>query len=244
MSSKYLTIKQTAEMIGVDTDTLRRWDENGQFKATRGENNYRYYNIGDVEKYIKNNPKDLFRMAKNWAVGSLETVPDKSYYCQDSYIFQSRFIKLEQELSKIENIKDFFSLISLVTGEIGNNSFDHNLGNWPDVPGIFFAYDLKKREIILADRGQGILTTLKKVKPGLTDHQEALKVAFTEIISGRSPESRGNGLKVIKEVISKNEISLIFQTGDALLEMQKNNPELNITKTNNYLQGCLALIKF
>jgi len=24
-----------------------------------------------------------------------------------------------------------------IAGEIGNNSFDHNIGNWPDMAGIF-----------------------------------------------------------------------------------------------------------
>ena len=33
-------------------------------------------------------------------------------------------------------------LIVAVAGEIGNNSFDHNLGKWPDSPGVFFGFDV------------------------------------------------------------------------------------------------------
>ena len=87
----------------------------------------------------------------------------------------------------------------------------------------FFAYDLSKKYIVLADRGQGILATLKKVKSNLSNHQEALKTAFTEIISGRAPEYRGNGLKFVKEIVETNEIDLMFYTGDAQIEIQKKN---------------------
>jgi hypothetical protein len=66
-----------------------------------------------------------------------------------------------------KDAKPLFSLLTSVAGEIGNNSYDHNLGQWPDIPGIFFAYDLNKKQIALADRGVGILETLRKVKPEL-----------------------------------------------------------------------------
>ncbi len=236
-----LTLKQVAEIIGVDTQTLRRWDENGQFKAMREENNYRYYKQEDVENYIEDN---LFKVAKKWAMDEKGKEMIKKYYCQDNSVFKARFEKLKNELRKIKEIEKIYSLIAIIAGEIGDNSFAHNLGNWPDISGIFFGYNLDKKEIVLADRGQGILKTLKKVKPELESYEQALKVAFTEIVSGRSPESRGNGLKFVREIISKNKISLFFQTGDAVLEMKENNSELNIKKTNNFLQGCMALIKF
>ncbi len=55
--------------------------------------------------------------------------------------------------------------------------------------------------IIIADRGRGIMETLKKVKPGLANDMDALTVVFTERISGRAPEARGNGLKFVYENI-------------------------------------------
>ena len=142
------------------------------------------------------------------------------------------------------DLGDLLSLVVSIAGEIGNNSFDHNLGQWPDTPGIFFGYDLNKRQIVLADRGLGILETLKRVKPELKDHEQALLTAFTEMISGRAPENRGNGLKYVRKVVSENPIDLLFQSGDAALKMEGKNQELRITKGEESFHGCLALITF
>jgi DNA-binding transcriptional MerR regulator len=245
MDTKLLTIGQASKIIGVSIQTLRRWDDSGKLTPIHRKTvGHRYYKKDDVEKYIKNNLKDLFRLARIWAINDFGEKPQSIFYCSDVVIFQARLIKLENELSRAKGLNRIFPLITAITGEIGNNSFDHNLGSWPDIPGIFFAYDLGKRKIVLADRGQGILTTLKRVKPGLIDHQNALNVAFTEIISGRAPESRGNGLKFVREVVVNNEISLFFQTGDAELKIKKGDSNLNIKKSIIYLRGCLALIKF
>jgi hypothetical protein len=131
-----------------------------------------------------------------------------------------------------------------VAGEIGNNSFDHNLGQWPDAPGILFAYDLEKGQIVLADRGLGVLTTLKRIKTDLKNHQEAIKVAFTEIISGRAPENRGNGLKYVYRVIEKNPINLFFQSGNAKLQLRGGSQDLSITQSKDTISGCLAFITY
>jgi hypothetical protein len=131
-----------------------------------------------------------------------------------------------------------------VAGEIGNNSFDHNLGNWPDVPGVFFGYDVIKRTVVLADRGLGILATLGRVKPDLKNHTEALTTAFTEVISGRAPEERGNGLKFVRKVAVENPINLFFQSGDATLRIEKQEAGLRITQSPITIRGCLAKITF
>jgi len=140
--------------------------------------------------------------------------------------------------------KNLPSLLTSIAGEIGNNSFNHNLGQWLDIPGIFFGYDLNKKQIILADRGVGILKTLKRVKPELKNHKEALLTAFTEIISGRKPEVRGNGLKYVRKIISKYPISLTFQTGDAKLILRGGNQNINIENASDNIKGCLALITY
>lgn len=245
MESKLLTISQAANMIGVSIQSLRRWDASGKlFCIRRKKTGDRYYRKDDIDNFIRNNLKDLFRLAKRWAVNKLESDLPSVFYSQDMSIFQARLSRLERDLGKIKRVNEIFPLITAITGEIGNNSFDHNLGNWPDMPGIFFAYNLSKGKIVLADRGQGILMTLKKVKPELSTHQDALRVAFTEIISGRAPEYRGNGLKFVRDVVVANEINLIFQTGNAKLKIQKNNSNLEVKKSKTFLQGCLVLIKF
>lgn len=246
MRSKLLTISQTAKAFGVSIQTLRRWDDAGKFRSVRkGTTGHRYYKKDDIDDYIKNNIKRLlFKLAKGWVISDSATELHPDFYCSDSSMFQARLSRLEGDLGEIRELGETFPLISAITGEIGNNSFDHNLGNWPDAPGIFFAYDLSRRKIVLADRGQGILATLKKVRPKLSTHRDALRVAFTEIISGRAPEYRGNGLKFVRNVVADNEISLFFQTGNAQLKIAKNSPDLKIKKSNVHMRGCLALIKF
>lgn len=182
-------------------------------------------------------------MAKKW-VSDPPTEPESEYYCPDSLVFKTRLNRLENGLSKIDEIKNTFSLLSAIAGEIGNNSYDHNLGNWPDVRGIFFAYDLNKKQIVLADRGLGLLKTLRKVKPELKNDAEALQVAFTEIISSRMPEARGNGLKFVRQVISDNQYKLVFYTGNSQLSMTGKSADLTIKNSDFDYHGCISLIIF
>ena len=242
MNSELITIGQASKMIGVSMQTLRRWDDAGKLSSVRRTKaGYRYYKKEDIENY---NVKDLFKLAKIWIADNLGFEPRQDFYCSDSSVFQARLSKMENELGKIKELNAIFPLITAIAGEIGNNSFDHNLGNWPDIPGIFFAYNLDKKNIVLADRGQGILTTLRNIEPKLINHQDALYVAFTKIISGRSPESRGNGLKFVRDIVMHNKINLFFQTGDAYLEIKKRNSDLDVKKANVDFRGCLAVIKF
>jgi hypothetical protein len=246
MNTKLIPIGEAASMMHLSIDTLRRWDKKGQFLAIR-KSGKRFYRLNDVEKYLVKlgiAEVDLFAIANKWVLDNLPIEPDGQFYCQNSVVFQYRLKKLENELGAVGGMENFFPLITSMVGEIGNNSFDHNLGNWPDIPGIFFGYDVRKREIVLADRGQGVLKTLKRVKKDLVSDEEALKVAFSEVISGRAPEARGNGLKYVKGIVVANEIHLFFQTGTAVLELKKGDQSLNIRKVSKYIRGCLAVINF
>lgn len=238
---EFLNIREASEILDVSVNTLRRWDESGKLKSIRErEGSHRLYRREDLLLF----KTDLFGLAKEWASNSDGREPEERFYCQNSSIFQARLGRLMAELKEAPRMVSLYSLVVAITGEIGNNSFDHNLGNWPDVPGIFFGYNLDKREIVLADRGQGIFCTLKRVKPNLKNYKEALYVAFTEIISGRAPESRGNGLKFVRQVVEQNPISLIFQSGDALLKIKQDGGKLDVRKKQDYIRGCIALIKF
>lgn len=185
----------------------------------------------------------LEKLVRDWITASPEKAQMESeYYCPTRDVFQARIDRMVANLLKEKTIsEEDVYIASAIAGEIGNNSFDHNLGKWPDVAGIFFGYDLSgKLEIILADRGQGILATLKKVKPELKNDSAALKTAFTERISGRAPERRGNGLKFVKENIESQKMHLLFISGNAKAEL---NDKMGIKETESTVKGCLAILK-
>ena len=241
--SQLIPIRKAAEMLEVSVDTLRRWDKNGKLPAIRQKSSgHRYY---DRNLLVELMPKlDIYRLTLKWASGKTAVEPLADFYCSNSSIFQARLSRFETELIKSGVLKNNFSSVTSITGEIGNNAYDHNLGNWPDIPGIFFIYNINSRQMAIADRGQGVLTTLRNVRPDLENDQDALKMAFTEIISGRAPESRGNGLKFVRRVVSENNFDLLFKSGQAELRINKKSPGLNITKAKVLINGCLALIKF
>jgi len=240
MNKKLLSIGETADIIGVSIDTLRRWDKSGRFSAFRvSPKGNRYYRKQDVELFIKNS----LALATQWVASLIPFEPDDEHYCRTRDVFQVRLEHFRDIMARSES-EDFCSLVTAVAGEIGNNSFDHNLGNWPDILGIYFSYSLSEKTMILADRGLGILTTLRRVRPQLLDHVEALRVAFTETLSGRAPENRGNGLKFVKNVVVSNPITLSFQTGDALLTIKKDDTSISIESADTSIRGCMAIIEY
>jgi excisionase family DNA binding protein len=237
--NKLVSIGKAAKILGLSTQTLRRWDKEGKLAAQKTKGGQRRYNLDDLKILTSG---QIFQTAWNWASQKNSGLPPDDFYCPNRAIFEARLQHFGQLL--LEKSKDIGPLIISAAGEIGNNSFDHNLGNWPDVPGLFFAYDLDLGIVVLADRGQGILTTLQRVKPELYLHTDALETAFTEVITGRAPEKRGNGLKLVKKVIQSGAADLVFQTGNAKLIMDSGSTALNIETTSEHVRGVLAQLKF
>ncbi|MEK7524723.1 MAG: helix-turn-helix domain-containing protein [Patescibacteria group bacterium] len=241
MESKLISIGEAAKLLGVSIQTLRRWDESGKLSSFRPTQiSHRYYRREDIELFLN----DLIIIGKNWAKNKNATEPLDIYYCKTRDVFEGRLVRLQNELAKVAGLENIFPLIVSAAGEIGNNSFDHNLGIWPDVPGIFFGYDLARKKLILADRGQGILQSLKRVRPNLQTHEEALLVAFSEVVSGRAPEARGNGLKFVRKVVTENPLSICFQSGSAELVLKQNQKKLKITTALDTFHGCIAIIYY
>ncbi len=58
--AKLLRIKEAADMLGVNPETLRRWDKEGKLPAVkvsiRGD---RRYKPEDIEKFIERNKKQI-----------------------------------------------------------------------------------------------------------------------------------------------------------------------------------------
>lgn len=196
------------------------------------------YTVRSMETNISN-------QALEWVTAGAEqaTRLNSDFYCKTQDQFQTRLntmrqLCLQQKITEENTIY----LVTAIAGEIGNNSFDHNLGNWPDVPGIFFGYDFSTQKIVvLADRGQGIFATLKNVKPELQTDEQALETAFKEKISGRAPENRGNGLKFVRQNVQEQNMHLTFYSGTAKAEL---NEKMIIEKTSNSVRGCFAILTF
>jgi len=185
---------------------------------------------------------DFEKQIDNWIeTGKLNNSVFKLLENRD--IFQDTLMQLTEVFLQNKNCltEDDVYILSAIIGEIGNNSFDHNLGSWPKVRGTILGYVSKNSfvKIVLADQGQGILDTLKKVKPELKNDKEALKVAFTEIVSGRAPESRGNGLKFVKQSIKSKKMHLTFISGQAQVDI---NQKMRIKENKKHIAGCVAII--
>ena len=240
MLNSLISISGAAKQLGVSIDTVRRWDGRHRLPSTRtGPRGHRYYRQADIDLFLRN---DRY-LARQWAMSIVGSLPTSEVYCPTRDVFQVRLERLQVVLQRAVS-ESTMSLLCAIAGEIGNNSFDHNLGNWPDITGIYFSYDLKNRYIVLADRGLGVLTTLKRALPNLKDADEALKIAFTETISGRRPEVRGNGLKFVRQVIIDNPFILMFQSGNAYLNLKQSDKDIVISHTDENIRGCLAIISF
>lgn len=187
---------------------------------------------------------DMTKLATDWSQAKTGSTPniDSSYYCETRDVFQARLDSMRQLfIQKNVSPEDLVYLLAALAGEIGNNSFDHNGGHWPDVSGIFFGYDMVSKTVVLADRGQGVLKTLQQVRPELPDDVQALEVAFKEKLSGRAPENRGNGLKFVRQTVHDQKLHLSFYSGAARAEL---NDAIIIESSQSTLQGCLAILTF
>lgn len=198
----------------------------------------RYYAYADIMEL--HNP--LINSAINWSISGDNNLLDAGQHCQTRDVFQARCDRLVGAIKKLLNNENLGFLLAAIAGEIGNNSFDHNIGQWLGEPGLIFIFDAKTQTIIIADRGQGVLSTLRRVRPELANDRDALQVAFTERISGRSPEQRGNGLKFVKKVIAENNWRLTYYSGSAVVNIISGN--LNISESQIVIPGTLAIINF
>lgn len=150
----------------------------------------------------------------------LKPPPDTTYHCPTRDIFQARLDSFLRLFLKQNKNTNEVSLLIAIVGEAGNNCFDHNLGQWIDVSGCWFGYTLEPTSVSvgLADRGRGILSSLKTVEPSLQDEQQAVEFAFSKAVSGRFPERRGNGLKFVRSVINGNlQRGLFCQSGSGII---------------------------
>ncbi|MBI4599255.1 MerR family DNA-binding transcriptional regulator [Candidatus Uhrbacteria bacterium] len=241
MVEKNVRIGVAAQMLGVSVQTLRNWEKSGKLRAERSVGKQRYYGLENLKRFAI----DLQLLGRAWATSAWAPELSDTYYCERPDRFTSRVAKMGAELQRESSIsEELASLLTLVAGEIGDNSFAHNVGNWPDVQGVFYGYDVAKRVIVLADRGRGVKATLQHVRPNLATDIDALHVAFTEIVSGRNPEKRGNGLKVVRAVAESKEIGLLFRSGIGAVHIPVGPGSMRIKMTDENIRGTYAVILF
>ena len=241
MEKERLTIGEAAKYLLVSVDTLRRWDASGKLRADRSAGGHRYYFLSNLKQLLA----DLDAIGEAWAASEQPPNIPEEYYCERADRFGARLDRFGADLCRADALSDdLVSLVIAIVGEIGDNSFAHNLGSWPDVPGVYFAYDIHKRLVVLADRGQGVLKTLKRVKPNLDNDRDALVVAFTEFLSGRDPERRGNGLKFVRETAETYPIGLRFQSGIAVVRIPREPGRMEVLSASRNIRGTLARIDF
>jgi hypothetical protein len=239
---KKVRISEAAKILGVSAQTLRNWEKSGKLQSERSVGKQRYYLLQDLKSFAL----DIKAIGLAWVTSSIPPDLPSELYCERQDRFTSRISRMGSDLQNNSSISpELASLLPLIAGEIGDNSFAHNVGNWPDVPGVFYLYDLRKRIIVLADRGRGVKTTLQQVRPSIDTDIEALTVAFNEIISGRNPEKRGNGLKVVRNIVESKEIGLLLCSGIAGASVAVKKPGkifIKIAKEN--IRGTYSVIMF
>ena len=159
---------------------------------------------------------------------------DKDFFCSSRDVFQARIDSYALQEGRY--------LESAIIGEIGNNTFDHN---WDfaegHARGTYLNLYEYKNTVILADFGRGIRNSLEKVY-NAKDDTDAVKIAFTEQISGRAPEQRGNGLKFVLENVKKKNWSLYFQSGTGCCIITNEN--VIFKSANTDIIGCLGILVF
>lgn len=130
-----------------------------------------------------------------------------------------------------------------LVGELGNNVFDHNDGQWPtDVRGaiILAQHNPTKRqiEVVVADPGIGFSGSLKAVEPSIKSDIEAIQLGLRGV-TGRIGEPRGNGLKIIQDwTINKFDGTVRIHSGSGLVIVDKKDGQRS--KTVFSILGTLA----
>src|SRR3989338_2794953 len=90
-----VSIKKAADYLGVSQATLRRWHNDGTFKATFvSPGKHRYYSMTDLGRKTKG----IFRIAQEWASAEKPQPPEHDFYCSTSDRFKTRHERMAHEM--------------------------------------------------------------------------------------------------------------------------------------------------
>ncbi len=117
---------------------------------------------------------------------------------------------------------DAEAMTTALIGEMGNNVYDHNEGQWPtNIGGAFILAQyypkLRQAHVVVADPGIGFLGSLSPTNPEISNAVEAILLGLSGV-TGRVNEDRGNGLLLIQEwAVNKFRGEFRVQSGDGLV---------------------------
>ncbi|HEY8270457.1 MAG TPA: hypothetical protein VIG33_06175 [Pseudobdellovibrionaceae bacterium] len=153
-----------------------------------------------------NSAEAIFNFLENGQISPEENF----YYCQTRDRASSRLPKWMSYFQNLGLSEHRSAILTAIIGELTNNSFDHNLGKWKEPAGCAVAFEKQDDllNIYIADRGQGIISSLGSSLTATLPPDIILKKAFEERISGRAPERRGNGLKFVLKHLQESNNSL------------------------------------
>ncbi len=190
---KIYSLAETAELLSVSKQTLRRWDEAGKLKPIRSPSNYRTYSSESLTPYIGTNDNSCVRETK------------EEYYALKKYSVLELFAgagglalglekaglscKLLNEIDRwaCKTLRKNRPNWNVIEGDVSKESFTHLKGQIDIVTGGFpcqsFSYAGKKRGL---DDARGTLfyefaRTVKEVEPlicvgenvrGLVSHEK------------------------------------------------------------------------
>ena len=110
MMTNHLSIGETAAVLGVSIQTLRRWDAHKFFVSERKHNgSHRTYDIAALNAATQQEKLDLVKMARSWATHGDHWHPLDSVYCTTKDVFQVRLQALEQQLAAQSVVAGVFS---------------------------------------------------------------------------------------------------------------------------------------
>lgn len=153
-------------------------------------------------------------------------VQELSTRCNRRDEFDVRLGRFLNLFEKFGLHKDDARRATALIGELGNNVFDHNSGNWPtNIPGCVIAvrnYLTQRRlEVVVGDPGIGFLGSLKAAFPEIKTDVEAVKKGLAGY-TGRVGERRGNGLRLIQDwTVNNFSGELAIQSGRGLVVVTK-----------------------
>lgn len=137
--------------------------------------------------------------------------------------------ELDARLGKIQRMFEHFglnemerSMATSIVGELGNNVFDHNDGQWPtSVRGAIILAQMnpQKRmvEVVVADPGIGFSGSLKALNLNIASDVDAIELGLTGV-TGRIGERRGQGLQIVQNWTIKNFAGIVrIHSGSGLI---------------------------